>query len=637
VGPQPVAGILCILLEPGLRRTQPEAVTPGIHVRAQSCATNTRNGIGQQDLQIADGILLGIVPARIRMQAIAPHLIQADPVTGLMQDRVQRSGRKRIEDVANQPRFRVAPVGSGDGLAGIQQAIAQTESPQQFPDDSVLGQNDHHATPSISINRIRSHAMPTDLLSHQLATLGFAWHRESATPPSLTNIQWRASACDVGSILFFQRFDDGKTDAELYQRYLADSAFSVLVTNRPLDCFDQLSGKSIYVTRPGEWADTVSRFCDLVYPLETDRLRFIGVTGTNGKTTTIKYLESILTAHGQRVISIGTLGVFLDGQRLVETGFTSPPQIELRRLLHAEQDRCDLVVMEVSSHALDQGRVHGIPLQNAGWTNFTQDHLDYHHDEASYFNAKAGILDLIQDGGRLYCCNRAVAERLRALGQPRIPIDYLPSANVDAQALAAKPFLALRHNRENYALATALADGVLGNGNRRDWEHLQAVDGRFECRLVGDHAIVIDFAHTPDALETILTAIRDGFPGSKVLTLFGCGGDRDRGKRPRMGAAVARHSDHAIVTSDNPRHEEPEQIIADILTGMPAKGREVIVGRAEAVAHLFDLLASHPAGERWVALIAGKGHERYIDRNGHKSYYSDQDEVALNLKRLGWS
>lgn len=478
--------------------------------------------------------------------------------------------------------------------------------------------------------------MSSNPYSELLSTLDFAWRHEPAGAVELTDIQWRADACGPGSILFFQRFDDGRSDAEVFERYLATSPFAILVTNRRLDCLDRLSGQGVFVTHPGDWSEVMRRFCDLAYPLRPGAQHFIGVTGTNGKTTTVKYLESILAANGRRVLSVGTLGVSLDGQALVTTGFTSPPLIELRRLLHAQQDRCDVVAMEVSSHALDQGRVHGLPLMNAAWTNFTQDHLDYHGGLDAYFAAKVRILDLIQDGGRLYCTSREVASRLREQGQTRVPIEVLDAASLGAEAIAAKPFLALEHNRLNYALATRLADGVLGAGPRTDWRHLNPVDGRFECRTFGTRTIVVDFAHTPDALETILTAIRTGFPGYGVLTLFGCGGDRDHGKRPLMGAAVARHSDHSIVTSDNPRHEEPARIIADILAGMPEAGREVVVDRVQAVARLFDLLAERPAAEPWVALIAGKGHERYIDRDGHKTYYSDQDEVERNARRLGW-
>jgi hypothetical protein len=140
--------------------------------------------------------------------------------------------------------------------------------------------------------------MLSDSLSHLIETLDFAWRRASACPATLTNIQWRADACDPGSILFFQRFADGKSDGEIYERYLAASPCAVLVTNQMLDCFDAMPGKGIYVTRPGDWAETVRRFCDRVYPLDPGAPCFLGVTGTNGKTTTVKYLESMLVVSG---------------------------------------------------------------------------------------------------------------------------------------------------------------------------------------------------------------------------------------------------------------------------------------------------------------------------------------------------
>jgi len=479
--------------------------------------------------------------------------------------------------------------------------------------------------------------MAVDPLTKLLASLQLSWRRDPVPSIPLTDIQWRADACGPGSILFFQRFDDDRSDTEIYQRYLRDSAFSVLVTNRTLDCFDTLPGKGIYVSPPDDWPGIVGRFCDLLYPLAAGTEGFIGVTGTNGKTTTVKYLESMLSACGRRVLSVGTLGISLKGEPLLDTGFTSPPQIELRRILHEQRGRYDVVVMEASSHALDQGRLHGIPFRGAGWTNFTQDHLDYHKDAASYFAAKARILDLVEEGGRLYCTSPAVAKRLLEQGKPRVPVELLSAATLTAEAMAAKPFLALMHNRENYALAAALADSLLGPGKRAYWRHLDPVDGRFECQVIGSRTLVIDYAHTPDAIETILRAIRRAFPESRVLSLFGCGGDRDRAKRPLMGTAAARHSDHVILTSDNPRTEDPERIIGDILRGMPSKGWEVEVDRRRAVARLFDLLAQRPSNEAWVALIAGKGHERYIDRNGRKEYYSDQDEVEHNLRRLNWA
>jgi len=480
--------------------------------------------------------------------------------------------------------------------------------------------------------------MSPDPLTKLLATTEFAWRQEPASSVSLTDIQWRADACGPGSILFFQRHDDNKrSDDELYRHYLADSVFSVLITDRMLDCFAALPGKGIFVAHPGNWPRVIERFCDLLYPLAEIADDFIGITGTDGKTTTVKYLESMLRAHGRRVLTVGTLGVSLNGEAVVQdNGFTSPPQIELRRLLYDYRGRYDLVALEVSSHALDQERLYGLPLRNAGWTNFSQDHLDYHGDEATYFAAKARILELIQAGGRLFCTSPEVVARLRQSGPPRVPIRYLSAEPLGLEALEAKPFLALEHNRENYTLAAALAATLLGPEERPSWRHLTVVDGRFACRVVGKRTLVVDFAHTPAALKAILTAIRRAFPDAGILTLFGCGGDRDQGKRPLMGAAAARYSDQVILTSDNPRTEDPERIINDILAGMPGVAPEVVIERPRAVARLFDRLAERPSDEPWVGLIAGKGHERYIDRDGRKTYYSDQDEVERNLQRLGW-
>jgi UDP-N-acetylmuramoyl-L-alanyl-D-glutamate--2,6-diaminopimelate ligase len=453
------------------------------------------------------------------------------------------------------------------------------------------------------------------------------------------DIQWRADRCTSESLLCFQRFEDGRTDAEIIERYLAKSRFGALVINRPLEGADRLGDRPIFVTTPGAWHETLKRLCDHFYPLRPNAWRIAGVTGTNGKTTTVKYCEAMLLAAGRRVLSVGTLGVSLNGERLPPTGFTSPPYIELRRLLHAHRDDADILVMEVSSHALDQGRAYALPLTAAAWTNFSQDHLDYHGDEASYFAAKARILDQLADGTTLLTTSAEVEQRLRSLRGPECRVERLEAPSLPAQAIAKRPFLALGYNRENYALAKALARTLLGAEPGQPWRALQPVDGRFDCRVYRNRTIVVDFAHTPDALETILAAIRSGFPKAKVVTLFGCGGDRDHAKRPLMGDAVCRGSDRVILTSDNPRFEEPKAIIDETLIGMRrcTHPPQVVVDRAEAVRALFDLLARRPADEPWVGLIAGKGHERYIDQLGVKRPYSDQDEVERNLQRLGWT
>ncbi|WP_462321551.1 Mur ligase family protein [Halochromatium sp.] len=534
------------------------------------------------------------------------------------------------------------------------------------------------------------------------------------------DIQWRADRCTPSSILCFRRFDDGKSDAEIIERYLANSPFGALIITRALDAHGAqfsrpsgpsplqgrqpeplpaaLSGRPIFVTAPDAWGETLERLCDHFYPVRPAQWQIAGVTGTNGKTTTVKYLESILLAAGRRVLSIGTLGLSLNGQPLAETGFTSPPYIELRRILHHYRTEADTLVMEVSSHALHQGRVHGLRFAAAAWTNFSQDHLDYHGDEASYFAAKALIVDQLADGVPLLTTSAEVERRLRLehgadvpivlIETPRLPAEPDPlspatqpinneavdriaeqategaaepaadqplgsvtisdssaatesdrSAPLPAEALQARRFLALGYNRANYALACALATRLLGAAPESPWRALQPVAGRFDCLVYQQRTIVIDFAHSPDALENILGAIREAFPQAQLLTLFGCGGDRDRAKRPLMGAAVCRGSDQVILTSDNPRFEDPQAIANDTLAGMtdcnaPPK---VILDRAEAITALFDHLAARPASEPWVALIAGKGHEPYIDQQGVKRPYSDREQVLQNLGRLGWT
>jgi UDP-N-acetylmuramoyl-L-alanyl-D-glutamate--2,6-diaminopimelate ligase len=488
----------------------------------------------------------------------------------------------------------------------------------------------------------------------------------------LSDIQWRADRCTPNSILCFQRFDDGKSDAEIIERYLAHSPFGALVIKCPLGAgeasragqpassasqpesrasqpaanasqsesrqLEALAGRPIFVTAPGAWGETLERLCDHFFPTGPEHWQIAGVTGTNGKTTTVKYLEAILLAASRRVLSLGTLGLSLNGQPLAETGFTSPPYIELRRILDAYRAEADTLVMEVSSHALHQGRVYGLRFAAAAWTNFSQDHLDYHGDEASYFAAKALILDQLTDGVPLLTTSAEVELRLRVEPEPAVPVARIEAAPIPTEALQARPFLALSYNRANYALACALATRLLGCEPEAPWRALQPVAGRFDCYVHQQCTIVIDFAHTPDALENILAAIREAFPHARILTLFGCGGDRDRGKRPLMGAAVCRGSDQVILTSDNPRFEDPQAIASDTLAGMRdcPEPPTLILDRAEAIAALFDRLAARPEDEAWVALIAGKGHEPYIDQRGVKRPYSDREQVRLHLQRLGW-
>ncbi len=474
-----------------------------------------------------------------------------------------------------------------------------------------------------------------DELNACLGTGASVRHGAALPARVLTNVQWRADACDGGSILVFQRFDDGRDDAEICRRYLTGCPAPVLVVNRWFQGLEQLTDTRIHVAEPDQWGAILERLCDLFFPVQWGGLRLAGVTGTNGKTTTVKFLEAMLLACGHQVLSIGTLGLFLNGVRIVETGFTSPPYVELRRILHRYQDQVDFVLMEASSHALDQGRVHGLRFDTAAWTNFSRDHLDYHGTEAAYFAAKSRLLGMVADGGRLYTTDPVLYEQLGAGSAAASPVELLAVPEPDAAIIAEKPFLALDYNWHNYALALAMAGDLsarIGAGDA-PWRALRPVEGRFDCRVHGRFTLVIDFAHTPDALENLLGAMRRSFPSARLATLFGCGGDRDKTKRPLMGAVAARLSDALILTSDNPRFESPEAIIADILPGVSGRAHEVVVDRRSAIERLFAMLVARPVSEQWVALIAGKGHERYIDRNGIKEPYSDAEEVEKQVRR----
>ncbi len=212
------------------------------------------------------------------------------------------------------------------------------------------------------------------------------------------------------------------------------------------------------------------------------------------------------------MLSIGTLGLSLNGEPLAATGFTSPPYIELRRILSDYRDRADTLVMEVSSHALHQERVFGLRFDAAAWTNFSQDHLDYHGDEASYFAAKALIVEQLGAGVPLLTTSADVVRRLQLARGDAVPVRLLPTPGLDADARRACPFLALDYNRANYVLARTMATALLGAAPTKPWAALKPVDGRFECHVHGMRTIVIDFAHTPDALDNVLGAIRGAFP-----------------------------------------------------------------------------------------------------------------------------
>ncbi|WP_165079075.1 MULTISPECIES: UDP-N-acetylmuramoyl-L-alanyl-D-glutamate--2,6-diaminopimelate ligase [unclassified Desulfovibrio] len=382
-------------------------------------------------------------------------------------------------------------------------------------------------------------------------------------------------------------------------------------------------------------------------------LRVVGITGTNGKTTTAALLEHLFTAAGYRVGVLGTVTYRWPGHSEAAP-LTTPDPLSLHAMLaRMAEAGVDMVFMEVSSHALAQQRVSGLPFAGAAFTNLTQDHLDFHENMESYFKAKARLflelpradkamaVNADDPWGRrlLELCPTALSYGLGrgAPGRRHLWGELLSSGtggthlrmHLGGEEWELRSPLVGAFNAANLLTAQAMALELgLAPAAMGALEDFNGVCGRLERvdNPQGLH-VFVDYAHTPDALVNVLTALRvAGF--ARIVTVFGCGGNRDRTKRPLMGEAVARHADVAVLTSDNPRNEEPEAILEDVLPGL-AGAREVVVeaDRRAATARALAMLGREDA-----LLIAGKGHEDYQIIKGVKHHYSDQEVVRELLR-----
>ena len=374
-------------------------------------------------------------------------------------------------------------------------------------------------------------------------------------------------------------------------------------------------------------------------------MRIVGVTGTNGKTSTTYMLKAIAEQCGWKVGLIGTIRNLI-GERIIDTERTTPESVDLQRILREMKDEgVDLVVMEVSSHSLDQRRVHGIEFETAIFTNLTQDHLDYHKTFENYLAAKMRIFQQAR---------QAVVNRddphaetiLNALTIPYKTFGIREQADISASEIDITtrgvqfdmhcvpgnvrmyvpiPGLFSVFNAMG-AAAAALQLGISLPAIKNGIETMGSVSGRLEPLPTGgrNFTVLLDYAHTPDALENILTTAR-GFAKGRIVTLFGCGGDRDHAKRPIMGEIAGRFSDFLVVTSDNPRTEDPMAIIEAVLEGVHKSGcpHIVVENRYEAIRYALE----HAEPED-VIILAGKGHENYQEVGGGKRHFDEKEIVA---------
>ncbi len=373
-------------------------------------------------------------------------------------------------------------------------------------------------------------------------------------------------------------------------------------------------------------------------------LTLAAVTGTNGKTTTVNILRHLLDEPDARSASIGTLGVLVGGPGAAMEGgegLTTPAPVELQRLLRMLADSgVRRVAMETSSHSLHQRRVDGLTFDVAVFTNFTRDHLDYHGTMEAYFAAKAMLVERIAPAGAAV----VNADDPAWADLPPVPrtirFGIHAAAEVGAERVTFLPqgsSWVLRAGAERHqvslpligdfnvsnALGAAAAAWYLGVPSAVIADRLTRspqVPGRLEL-LHESPTVLRDYAHTPDALERALEAVRP-FATGRVFVVFGCGGDRDRGKRPLMGAVATRLADFTILTSDNPRNEDPQRILDDIEAGLDGSRHERVEDRRDAIARALAM-----AERDDVIVLAGKGHETYQIRNGVRHPFDERDVV----------
>lgn len=377
-----------------------------------------------------------------------------------------------------------------------------------------------------------------------------------------------------------------------------------------------------------------------------DSMVMLGVTGTNGKTTTTYLVKHMLEDAGHKVGLIGT-NQNLIGSEVLETERTTPESYELHALFARMRDAgCTHVIMEVSSHSLVLDRVHGIRFAVGAFTNLTQDHLDFHQTMEEYRKAKArlfqisdkGVINLddpaakaMLDDAACPCLTFSCEKDLAGLTAKNI---QLHADGVEFMASTMEELARVRlpipghFSVENAlaALGVTLSLGIPLADAARSLGTATGVKGRVEVVPTDtDYTVLIDYAHSPDGVENVLKAVR-GFARGRVVALFGCGGDRDKTKRPKMGAIAARLADYCIVTSDNPRTEDPDAIIADILAGM------------QDVKTPMQVIADRPEAIRWalahakrddILVLMGKGHETYQEIN-HVKHHMDEREIVAD-------
>jgi len=435
-----------------------------------------------------------------------------------------------------------------------------------------------------------------------------------------------------------------RTDGHDYIPNAIKNGVSAIVVQKPLSEIELKNG--VAFIRVEDTRSALAKMSAVLYDNPSHKLLMVGVTGTNGKTSTCYLSRSILNASGIKTAILGTI-IQRVGGKDVSAGMTTFEAHRLQKVLgDAVNEGMDAVVMEASSHALELKRVDEVAFDVAVFTNLTQDHLDFHKGMEGYLAAKTklftSLLDYKKNTYAVINADDPISEHLIRNTKAEV-ITYAVNSNavlkvVDYQSTSDGLFFRVlvrgqdeveiklqllgEYNLHNAlaAMGVGYSQGLSLDTIKAGLEAVEGVPGRFERVNCGqDYTVIVDYAHTPDALERVLTTARKLTKG-RLITIFGCGGDRDKTKRPIMGEVVTSLSDYAFVTSDNPRTEDPTQIISHILEGIKGGHYEVIPDRRSAIQKAIEI-----ANKGDFIVIAGKGHENYQIIGVNKIHFDDKE------------
>lgn len=450
-------------------------------------------------------------------------------------------------------------------------------------------------------------------------------------------------AC-VGSM--FIAINGTQSDGHLYIGKAIESGAIAVIYEEGEICDERVTSVKVKNSR-----QALALIAANFYDHPSSKLNLVGITGTNGKTTTVTLLYNLFTSLGYCCGLLSTIANYIDGQ-IIAADHTTPDPLEINSLLNTMIEKgCEYCFMEVSSHSLDQDRVLGLDFKGGIFSNLTHDHLDYHKTFEEYLRCKKSFFDQLPKGafaltniddknGSVMVQNTAAKVYTYSC---RTMADFhckVVEENLDGMLLnidGTQFWSRFIGNHNAYNLLSVYSCAVLLGAKKDEvlikMSSLNSVAGRLEyIRGGNDLTAVVDYAHTPDALENALKTLRETGKDRLLICVFGCGGNRDKTKRPEMGVIAAKYADKVIVTSDNPRFEKPEEIIKDIKDGMDAKARAKSVYITDRKEAIRTALMMAPEGA--IIIVAGKGHEDYQIIGDVKHHFDDKEIIKETFNEL---